>query len=385
MKFSCVTSHFLQALQLVSRAISGQQALPILQNILVEVEGKRCTVSATDLELSIVTSFEADVENEGILTISAKAIVNFAQYNNDPTILLESIEGTQLRCTSKKSKTLIAGEAASEYPKIATVEKKKSFVLEQGPLLNALNLVTFSCAKTTLRPVLSGVYVYHQKGALVFAATDSYRLSEYRLSVGDGEDISCIIPVKVLDELRMILSAVKKQKIDGEEEKKKKGEAEPQDITVTLSSQQIEFHIGSTRLISRLIDGKFPDYEQIIPTSSPTKVMLETDELLPCIKRMHYFAKEVNNTLTFAIGSGQVTVHTPATQFGRDESSFAADVQGGDTRIALSSTYLLDFLSHIAATSVSMLVADSMHPALFRIPGNDAFLHLIMPLRLQEE
>src|SRR5687767_13020004 len=124
MKLSCKTSELLQALHLVSRAIGVQQALPILSNILIEAEGKRCRVSATDLELSMTTSFEASIENEGTITVPAKAILNFAQYNNDLEVLLETSEGTQLKCVSKHGKTTIAGEAATEYPTISGVQRK---------------------------------------------------------------------------------------------------------------------------------------------------------------------------------------------------------------------------------------------------------------------
>ena len=202
MKFSCSTSNLLQALQLVSRAIGNQQALPILGNILIEAQGRRCTVSATDLELSIITSFDAKIENEGSVTVPAKAILNFAQYNNDPEVLLETSEGTILKCTSQHAKTSIAGEAASEYPTIAAVEKQTSFTLPLHPLLHALHLVTFSSTRTSLRPVLSGVYFRSEKNMVILVATDSYRLSEYKIpaSVG-GADVSCIIPTKILDEL----------------------------------------------------------------------------------------------------------------------------------------------------------------------------------------
>ena len=176
MKLLCKTIDLQQALHLVSRAISNQQALPILGNILLEAEGKRCTASATDLELSIVTSFPAEIENEGAITIPAKAFLNFAQYNTDGEVLLETSEGTQLKCTSKKAKTLISGEAASEYPTITPIEKETTFPIAAGPLLEALHTVTFAAAKTTLRPVLSGVHVRSEKGKLVFVATDSYRL-----------------------------------------------------------------------------------------------------------------------------------------------------------------------------------------------------------------
>ncbi len=387
MKFSCKTNDLLSALQLVSRAISGQQALPILQNVLVEAEGRRCTVTATDLELSIVTSFPATIENEGSITVPAKAILNFAQYNTDPEVLIESAEGTQLKCTSRRGKTMIAGEAANDYPKIASIEKKTVLTLEAAPLLEALNLVTFTCAKTTLRPVLAGVYVYTQNDMLVLAATDSYRLSEYRIPVSGVSDVTCIIPMKVLEEVKMALGSSKRSKDDddGEEGAKEKKEKKAPTIDVTLSAQQVEIQIGHTRLLSRLIEGKFPPYQQIIPQSSPTKVTVSAGELLTTIKRMHYFAKEVNNTLTFTAANGEIGIRTPVTQLGRDEASVQAEMSGDEAKIALSSTYLLDFLSHLSGDNLAMEIADSMHPALFRLPGNEAFLHLIMPLRMQEE
>ncbi|MDP6562104.1 MAG: hypothetical protein QF793_04240, partial [Candidatus Peribacteraceae bacterium] len=141
MKFLCKTSELLHSLNLVSRAISGQQALPILGNVLIKVEGKRCQISATDLELSIITSFEANIENEGSITVPAKAIVNFAQYNSDNEVLLETSEGTQLQCTSAHAKTVISGESASEYPTITPIERETNFSLEAQPLLEALHMV----------------------------------------------------------------------------------------------------------------------------------------------------------------------------------------------------------------------------------------------------
>lgn len=390
MKFSCQKNDLLQALTLVSRAIGGQQALPILGNILLEAEGKRCRVSATDLELSIITNFEANIENEGSITIPAKAFLNFAQYNSDDEVLLETSEGTQLKCTSKHTKTVIAGESAQEYPTITPIEKETSFTLDIPPLLEALHMVTFSSAKTTLRPVLSGVYFRAEKGQLIFVATDSYRLSEFRINTeSGGSDISCIIPVKVLEELRSILSSKKSDSEDrkskkttesGDEEKKKK----PQ-VDVSLSGQQIELSIGNTTLLSRLIDGKFPDYQQIIPGEAKTTVLLPTKELITTVKRMHYFAKEINNNLTFNFSNNSVHITTPQTQAGKDETTLNVEVSGSSNKIALSSSYLLDFLSHVDDEEVEFRLTDSMHPAVFHTASNELFLHLIMPLRIQEE
>jgi len=390
MKFSCNTSEFLQALHLVSRAISGQQALPILGNILLAAEGKRCTVSATDLELSIVTHFEAQIENEGSITIPAKAILNFAQYNQDNEVLLETSEGTQLKCTSKHAKTLIAGEAASEYPTITSIKKEDLFSIDAAPLLEALNKVTFASARSTLRPVLSGVYLRAEKGSLIFVATDSYRLSEYRIPVEKGAgDISCIIPTKVLEELKAVLSASKEEKKEEsneeDEEKKSKKPARLKNVEITLGSQQIEINIGNTKLLSRLIDGKFPDYQQIIPKGAKTKATLPTKELLTTVKRMHYFAKEINNNLTFTFKKGGLHIITPQTQAGKDEATLELALEGPENKIALSSSYILDFLSRVEDKEIQVHITDSVHPAVFHVPSTENYLHLVMPLRLQEE
>ncbi len=386
MKLLCKTTDLQQALHLVSRAISNQQALPILGNILLQAEGKRCTASATDLELSIMTNFPADIENEGSITIPAKAFLNFAQYNTDPEVLLETSEGTQLKCTSKRAKTLISGEAAIEYPTITPIERQTSFPIAAQPLLEALHTVTFAAAKTTLRPVLSGVYVRSQKGKIIFVATDSYRLSEYQLSIDGSVDMSCIIPTKVFDELQAVLGSKKDEKDEeGEKDEGKKKKKTGGVVDVTLSSQQIELQVGTTQLLSRLIDGKFPDYEQIIPKAPKTKVQISVKELLPAIRRMHYFAKETNNNLTFHISKDAMRIVTPATQAGRDEAVLSATVTGPDNKIALSSSYLLDFLSRLSGGDVEIHITDSQHPALFKVPGLDALSHLIMPLRLQEE
>jgi DNA polymerase-3 subunit beta len=385
MKVACNTQELLQALQLVSRAISAQQALPILGNILLKAEAGRCIVSATDLELSIVTSFDALVETEGSITIPAKAILNFAQYNNDAEVVLETKEGTQIRCTSAHSKTMLSGEAASDYPSIVPVEQKTAFSLDAATLLEALDLVTFASARSSLRPVLSGVYLRTEGENIVLVSTDSYRLSEYVIKASASEELSCIIPVKILEELKMVLAGKKSAKRSPTEEDAKEGErVEAHPVQIALSAQQIEMKMGETRLLSRLIEGKFPPYQQIIPKEFGTKALLSTRELTTAVKRMHYFAKEVNNNLTFSFGNGQVHIATPQTQLGNDETTIPVELEGTEGKIALSSSYLLDFLGHIGSDVLDIRIVDSQHPAIFRLPASDKFLHLIMPLRMQE-
>ncbi len=388
MKFSCKTQDLLSGLQLVSRAIGSDQVLPILQNILISVEGKRCTLSGTNLEISIVTSFEVSIENEGAITVPAKAILNFMQYNQDDEVVLETSEGTQLKLHSKKAKAIIAGETASGFPVIAGIQKETVFSFPVSPLLHALNLVTFACAKTTSRPVISGVFMRIEKGAIVLVGTDSYRLSEYTIDIpGIKDGISCIIPARFMEELKAVIAlhhTSDEMKAGAEGKDKKTGVGE-KNVEIALGSQQIEINIGSTRLVSRLIDGKFPDYVQVLPKEKHTTATVSTKDLLSAVKRMHYFAKELNNTITFHCTKTGVHLATKQTQLGRDESTINVELTGQENKIAISSTYLIDFLTRFGDPSVAIEILDKMHPAVFRSTKGEKYLHLIMPLRMNEE
>jgi len=388
MKFSCKTTQLLSSAQLVSRAIGGEQVLPILQNILIQAEGKRCTMSATNLEISIITSFEVSIENEGAITIPAKALLHFLQYNQDPETLLETSEGTQLTLKTKSAKANIAGEPASGFPTIASVQKESAVTIPGPELLEALHLVTFACAKSTARPVISGVYTRLEKGKLILVGTDSYRLSEYKLSASETEgSVSCIIPGRFLEELRGALSGQKEQE-GGDTPKEGKGKREKKydtPVSIHLSTQQIQVQIGQTKLFSRLIDGKFPDYVQVIPKEKKTTATFSTKDLLNAVRRMHYFAKEVNNNILFALTEKSAHLTTKQTQIGKDESTISCSTEGVENKIALSSNYVIDFLSRIDSEKIAIELSDKLHPAVFRVPGSSEFIHLVMPLRMGEE
>lgn len=361
---------------MVSRAIGTEQTLPILQNVLISATKDRVTLSATNLELSIVTSFLVEIESEGSVTVPAKAILNFVQYNPDEQILVELKDGTQLKVSSSHSKAVIAGESASSYPVIAPVQKQIGFTVPIDVLLRALSLVTFACAKTTSRPVISGVYMRTEKGKLILVGTDSYRLSEYSFPLIDApENVQCIIPARFLEEVRGVVSG-RRASEDGKDEK---------DVHIHLSNQQIEVIVGSTELVSRLIDGKFPDYVQVLPKERKTTVFFTAKEMLTTVKRMHYFAKEMNNNITFTIKGDSMSLTTRQTQIGKDEATVTARVEGEENKIALSSHYLSDFLARIDTPDLQMELSDKAHPAMYRIPGDESYFHLIMPLRMTEE
>lgn len=384
MKFSCSSFELQKALQLVSRAISGQQALPILNNILIHVENSMCTISATDLEISIISQFPVEEAEDGSITVPAKAILNFAQHTSDPLVTIEVVNTTQIKCTSQKAKTIISGEAAKDFPTISTVSSEQVIKLPAMQLYDALQKVTFAAAKNTLRPVLSGVLFTIKDNMLIVVATDSYRLSECKIPyTTDIQELQCIIPVKVLDELKNAISVFLKSNTSEDQKSEDINDQKSPEVIITVNAQQVSFSIEKTCLVSRLIDGKFPNYQQIIPKEQKATAGISTQELSSVIKRMHYFAKETNNNITCSIGNAAIHMTTSQTQYGQDEATISAELTGEEVKIALSSLYLLDFLSHIRSDTVTMKLNDSVHPAVFTLPGSTDFLHLIMPLRLQ--
>ena len=156
-------------------------------------------------------------------------------------------------------------------------------------------------------------------------------------------------------------------------------------MDIHLGAQQIEVHVGTTRLTSRLIDGKFPDYVQVLPKERHTTATVQVKDLLSAVKRMHYFAKELNNNITFSFTKSGVHLQTKQTQLGSDESTIPVELDGKENKIAISSTYLIDFLSRLGNEKVMIELSDKMHPAVFRLSEGEPFLHLIMPLRMTEE
>lgn len=384
MKFSCRTQDFFQAVQLVNCAVSSQHALPILGNILIQTNSGSCSLSATDLEFSITTQIPATVESDGAITIPAKALLTVTQFSLGSDLLLESLEGTQLKCSTKKGKTVLSGERSTNFPTIPTVEQSHTFSVDASALLGALSLVTFSSAKTSLRPVLSGVLFQATDRQITLVATDSYRLSEYTIPTHTTSETSCIIPVKFLDELKMFLASYKPPRPTSTEGVSPEGPPGGVQVDIVVSEQQIGCIVGQATFTSRLIEGKFPDYKAIIPPHHTVSAVIGTEEFLTNIRRMHYFAKELNNTVTLAFSGDSLHMTTPETQFGKDEADIGIESGGGEAKIALSSSYLLDFLSRMTDGGVRIFVGDSTKPAIFRVPNHPHYLHLIMPLRMLE-
>jgi len=277
MRLTCSQKDLARALSITTKTVDVNSTLPVLNNVFLKAEGKKLHFTATNLEVAITYFIEANIENEGEITIPAKLFSSYVNYLNDNQVNIV-VEGTDVQIQTKDSKTRIKGISSSEFPPIPSVEKGGTMTIKALDLKKAISQVVFAAALNTTRPILGGVYFVVEKNELKMVSTDSYRLSEKKIAVTEvtGE-ISCIVPAKTILELGSILDAA-----DGEIK-----------VKVLVSNNQVMFSMAMVQMISRLIEGQFPNYEQIIPQSSKTQIEFEVSELSLVLKRINILPRKI--------------------------------------------------------------------------------------------
>lgn len=368
MKLTCSQKDLHHALTIVSLAVNNSVTLPVLNNILLKATPKKLSFSATNLEIAINFAIPADVRNEGTITVPAKLITNYITFLEDDEVEMRVDDGTVLHLKSKSSQTKIKGISPEEFPLIPKVEKEAMLEIKTNDLAEAIDATIFSAATTGTRPVLAGVYMHAEKDMLKMVATDSFRLAEKKTKLTQKTEASveCIVPVKTLLELGRILA----------------GEDEQSVVEIHMSKNQILFSIGGVELISRLIEGKFPDYEKIIPRAVRTKVQVPVDHLTLATKRVSLFARENNNSIKLSVtNDGKMQIATDETSVGEEKAEVDVTVDGENNKIALNSQYLLDVLSHMKEY-VSIEMDEKLTPVVVRPLKKEDYLYIIMPLKV---
>lgn len=367
MRLTCSQKDLASALGITNKAVGANSTLPVLNNVLVKAEGKKLYFTTTDLEIAISYWIDAEIKNEGEITIPSKLFTNYINYLKDEKVDITIEEGDSVLIKTNDSNTKVKGIPANEFPSIPTVEKEGVFKVGVREFMVAINQVAFAAALNTTRPILTGVYLTVDKDELKMAATDSYRLSEKILKIKDPSgEIACIIPVKTLLELSSTLSLVKE---DGE-------------VEVIVSKNQIFFSVEKIKITSRLIEGQFPNYQQVIPKESKTKVFLNASELSLVLKRINLFAKENNNKILMKVDKESLIVTTDTTQYGVGEVVVKTRVEGEENEIALNSQFILDVLGNIGSKEVVVELGVKTNPAIIRPADKSDYTHIIMPLKI---
>jgi DNA polymerase-3 subunit beta len=369
MKFRCSHADLSQALDIVNHVIDTNVTLPVLNNILIKCQGKKVHFSATNLEMAVNFSMEAEVVNEGAVTVPAKLFSSYVNLVKDEKLECSVIEGLTLAMNSAGSKTKMKCIAAEEYPTISSIEETVSFELEKEGLADSIHQVCFAASTMNTRPVLAGVFLEVEGQNLTLVATDSFRLSEKKIKLSQAvpQPATCIIPSRTTLEFARLCSK----------------DTSSSTVQILMGKNQILFRIGAIELYSRLIEGNFPNYRQILPRSIRTSTTMMTSDQANAVKRVNLFAKENNNKVLFDFQKDKLSISTPATQIGEEHGELPIALDGEPGTIALNSEFVLDMLSHLGSDQVEVGINDAKSPAVFKAVGNDDFVHIIMPLKLQ--
>lgn len=368
MRVKCLQRELSHALTLTSKAVDSNSTLPVLNNVFLKAEGSKLHLISTNLEMAIEYSIETQVINEGEMTLPSKLFTQYVGYLKPDEEIEINTEAQTTFINTSDSKTTIKGIDSSEFPPIPTVERSGVLRVNGAQFKQAIHQVIFSAAMNTTRPILSGVYFFVEGDQLKMVTTDSYRLSERSLSVKVEGGVNCVIPARALLDLESVLDALNLQQED--------------EVEVVISKNQVMFTFGSFKLTSRLIEGQFPNYQQILPKEKKTTLTCDRSELTTALKRVNLFAKQNNNKVVLHLNEGKLLIQTEGTQYGQGEVELTCKIEGESNQIALNSQYILDVLSGAMSSTVIVELNEKTTPAVFKSEQGNHYLHIIMPLKL---
>ena len=358
------------ALSLVSKAVSGRTSLPVLGNVLLTASGKELQVVATNLDIAISQKITATVEEEGRTTVPARLLSDYVSSLDEAPCSLELDVQTQvlkLRCGVHK--TNLHGIDAVEFPPLPQPTGKPALKVDATIFAEAIDQVVMAASTDESSPVLTGVLFQVSGDKLTLAATDRHRLAVKTLQLdvtSNWGDTPVIVPARHLQEVARAVNATRNS------------------VEISLSEQrnQIFFVLGDVSMSSRLIDGAYPNYSQVIPSESTTTVSLPTEVLLRGAKTASVLARDAANPVRLRVGQGTLTLQAQTAEVGDDEAPLKAEVNGDDVQIAFNARYVLDALGVMDSDSVQLSFNGSLNPGVIRPVGRDDYLCIIMPVRI---
>jgi DNA polymerase-3 subunit beta len=376
-KITCKQQDLSRGLSAVSHGVSSRSTLPILENILVATDHGRLKLSATNLEIGINCWVDAQIHEEGTTTVKAKTLTDFVNSLPQASVDITVPEGTNvMNVKSLRSSAHIKGMDASEFPLIPSAEGGEEPVLLDAALLKEMiEEVAFAAADDDSRPVFTGVLVQVSDEKITFAAADAFRLA-VRVAPLPGDDHprgDILIPARTLTELARILPP------EG-----------PVQMIVTPNRSQVLFHTEQLDLVSRLIEGTFPNFRQIIPKEHSTRAVVETKEFAAAVKSAALFARDSSNITRVKINPGDsnglepgaITIEATAEDLGDSTSIVNAAIDGPELQIIFNVKYLADVLAVIGTPEVALEANAPTRPGVVRPVGSADYTYVIMPMHI---
>jgi DNA polymerase-3 subunit beta len=363
MKVVCQRDELSQKLGVVARAVSTRASVQILSGVLLRAEAGRLHLAATDMELSLRSSLEAQVEGDGAVVVPGRLLVDLVRLLPDNEVTVEyRADENVVRVTSGASTSALHTYAAEDFPRLPDLDAVGTFTVDRESQLDTVSRVARSASRDESRPVLTGILVRFETGKLVMAATDSYRLSvkETELS-GDVPELEAIIPARALAELARIAQS---------------GDT----VELGVHENQVVFAADDVWLTSRRIDGQFPNYKQLLPETFEHELTLQRGELLDVVRRVGVMVKRTS-PIQLRFAEGELTVFARTQDVGEAKESMPVQFSGEPLEIGFNAEFLREGIESIGADDLLLKLISPLRPAVSQ-GGEDDPTYLIMPIRL---
>jgi DNA polymerase III subunit beta len=363
LRVTCPRDELARALGVVSRGVSTRTTVQILAGILLHASGGRLELAATDMELSLRTSFDASIESEGSVVVPGRLLLELARLLPDAEVTIEhKLEEAAVEIRSGAATYRLHTYNAEDFPRLPDAEAAERHEVDRETLLETISRVSRSASRDESRPVLTGVLMKFEPGKLVMAATDSYRLSVKETAIeGTVPELEAIVPARALQELARVAQA---------------GER----IELGVHENQVIFSTGDALLTTRRIDGQFPNYKQLVPEAFDHELALPREELLDVVRRVSVMAQR-NSPLRLRFGDGELTVSAQTQDVGEARESLPVSFGGEPLEIGFNAEFLRDGIESVGGEQLRLKLISPLRPAVLQ-GDDDTFLYLIMPIRL---
>jgi len=362
MEFKVEKDILLNGIQTVQNVITTKTALPILSNILIETQPNGLKLTATDLDIGISCVVPVDIQEPGAITVPAKRFGDIIRELPSDNVIVSTKKNNLVTIKMELCQFKIMGLAREEFPKLPEFKDKEAIRLEQGVLKQMLNLTSFAVSFDESRYILNGILFKMNKNTLSLVATDGKRLAiaEKKLDQDIDRDVYIIVPIKTIHELNRNLQ-------------------DQGELSLILGVNQAMFDLGSITIISRLIEGEFPDYQQVIPSASSNVLKIDRTQFLLAVKRAALLSTPDYQAVKLEVFKNKLVLSKSTPDVGESREEVSVDYQGKELVIGFNPNYLIDVLKNLTEDTVGLELTDSEQPGVIRSSG---YIYIVLPMRL---
>lgn len=364
MIFICEKQKLLDAILITQKAITGKSTMPLLEGIYINAEKEGVTLIGSDMDISIQTKIDADVLEEGKVVIDSKIFGEIIRKLPNSEVKIEILQNDTVQITCEKSVFNVVYMNADDYPSLPDIDSNNSLDFPQNILKNMIKGTSFAIAQDEARPILQGILFQIKEKQLHLVALDGYRLAIRSEYVDNESEMEVVIPGKTLNEVSKIL------------------EDTDELVSIHFTTNHILFDLGSTKIISRLLEGNFVNYKSLLPQEHKILVSVNKQQLQNGIERASLMAKEGNSYLIKLDIKGDTIIITSNSQLGKVREEVSVELQGDDIEIAFNSRYLIDVLKNLEDDTIYMEMTSSVSPCVIRSEQSNNYKYLVLPVRI---